>query len=58
MTKLKPCPFCGSTPEVDRLDGEWIVSCENPGCRIYPHTSGDDLVDDAIAAWNERTEAQ
>jgi Lar family restriction alleviation protein len=55
--QLKPCPFCGKTPEapVDatRILGAWRVI--HRGCCTLPNFSVDrSTQEDAIAAWNRR----
>ena len=48
MEKLKPCPFCGSEAEFDKVH-EIHVSCSNHGCPAYDF--GTFVVD---AQWNKR----
>lgn len=51
MSKLKPCPFCGAKPHINRTSNafnnytsgcyqfdfgvEFIISCSNPQCGIH-----------------------
>jgi Lar family restriction alleviation protein len=51
---LKPCPFCGGEAELIALDLQWHIHCY--GCDVYVHFASDSLRDEAIAAWNKRTE--
>lgn len=62
MKKLKPCPFCGSTPlavvndETEVVDNEtevikFGVKCFNCGGAIRAEK---DTLDEAISAWNKR----
>jgi hypothetical protein len=56
MEKLKPCPFCGSSDMVILDDGySWIVDCASETCPASPQTLGATR-DDALAAWNTRSE--
>lgn len=51
MTKLKSCPFCGSTDAyVEKDDCYWVVCDE---CAIS--TTQFDTEADAVKAWNDRT---
>lgn len=58
---LKPCPFCGGTPEVfisaDASDGD--IRCENKACPVTCNVSWGAVCicktrAEAIAAWNRR----
>ena len=63
MDELKPCPFCGETPDIN---GEWtfqsdqgdkwghvVCCCRGPEVRTgYRPVS--EWRDKAIAAWNDR----
>jgi len=63
--ELKPCPFCGtnvlsvakisSTGPVE--EWPWVVSCESGNCAIGPITNDYATRDEAIAAWNTRSDA-
>lgn len=48
-TKLKPCPFCGST---NIIIGHFIVYCEDCRCQ----TEEGIPTEDAIEKWNKRHE--
>ena len=56
MTKLKPCPFCGS--KVITLASVYSdfnqVGCSNLSCSVLPQTFGYDTMEEAIEAWNRR----
>lgn len=55
MTKLKPCPFCGHTPETMEYKGKYTVMCRylNGGCG--GGSGMFDRKDEAVEAWNKRT---
>lgn len=59
--ELKPCPWCGETPKVLRLNFtdsiEYGVACLNMSCSIKP-CSGcfDTTEEEAIEHWNTRYE--
>lgn len=56
-TTLLPCPFCGERAEVyDFKDGRYLVECSNTSCDVYPCTSIHYDKEDAIAAWNRRSD--
>ena len=55
MTKLKPCPFCGSTAKMERtpINPYYYVICTNLECdatvgRFQP------TEEEAVAVWNRR----
>ncbi|MDO5399308.1 MAG: Lar family restriction alleviation protein [bacterium] len=59
-TELKPCPFCGEKPIIEKWSSwslMFMVKCENPVCPIpidgYP--SGHDLTAVKLE-WNRRTD--
>lgn len=58
--KLKPCPFCGETEDVDYgintgiLKGFDYVECQNCGATTHTiHNKGKSIA--AIDVWNRRT---
>ena len=57
---LRPCPFCGGTPEVQRMDewGMFYIVCENCGGQVYsdlPDYVEEFSMKDLIAKWNRRS---
>lgn len=62
-TKLKPCPFCGSTDiDIDETDfGRaddpycYIVKCM--ACHASVYVDSDDTMEDAASKWNRRAGA-
>ncbi len=58
MSELKPCPFCGSAPQVEpheTQEGSFTearIWCDSIDC-IGPHTTAGYL-DDAVKQWNTR----
>lgn len=41
---LKPCPFCGGEPEVERIGTprqSCIIACTDCGCRLETNETGD-----------------
>jgi len=55
MDELKPCPFCGKTPELlEDWDGKPYVACIEDDCNICVSTGNQSDASAAIAAWNER----
>ena len=54
--KLKPCPFCGATPEIGSLGGDqqnWCIWC--PECKgACVETDINTSKEDIIKAWNRR----
>ena len=58
MSKLKPCPFCGSTniscADAGLFTDVWFVQCDE--CyATFPHF---DSEQEAINAWNCRTKQE
>lgn len=63
---LKPCPFCGSEPNMFQVPenryGEtakwgWFVQCSNMGCYAYKSEQpnmGDQSFMHAVEDWNKR----
>lgn len=52
--KLKPCPFCGQTPDVFDVYGDCSVKCMNDNCSVRPKSSGYMSKSEAIKEWNKR----
>jgi hypothetical protein len=55
MTKLRPCPFCGST-DVE-ISSSWVFcrQCEVDGPNLHhPQTNPRPSKEEVAAAWNER----
>ena len=58
---LKPCPFCGETPNVFRVKDDryvkgernWVVECKTMGCFVGRHGPNRSL-DNLIEGWNTR----
>jgi len=53
---LKSCPFCGAPGGVfgSGVRGVYIA-CEGSDCAVDPATKYFNTLDEAIAAWNRRT---
>ena len=75
MAELKPCPFCGSEnviAEINNLDKEFVIFCENDCCRAEMKLPFADtmvgngefisfyemqkIMDDLTNAWNRRAD--
>ena len=60
MSELKPCPWCGGTPEV--LDCDWgdmveyRVDCLVVDCLVNPSSNHFATKAEAVEAWNTRAE--
>ena len=54
--KLKPCPFCGSEPQIIDDRDEIIIECANVDCQVLCETQNAETMCDAIRAWNTREE--
>ena len=53
--KLKPCPFCGSKPEMLAIKrDEWVVTCTCDTCAVNPETDSFRSEEEAVSAWNHR----
>lgn len=55
-SELKPCPFCGKTPVMDKGHSFFQVMCNNHDCWIMPRTDLYTKEETAIEAWNGRAE--
>ena len=59
-SELKPCPWCGGTPKVLRVDFtdpiEYGVACLNMSCPIRPSAGCFDTEEEAAEAWNSMQE--
>ena len=52
---LKPCPFCGSKPEMLAIKrDEWVVTCTCDTCAVNPETDSFRSEEEAVSAWNHR----
>ena len=62
MNELKPCPFCGTIPQVTKETAAedstpiYSVVCEANGCFVRPEACGSLDIDKAVKTWNNRTE--
>ena len=52
--ELKPCPFCGG--DADLWHNEYTNACYIAGCSYCRMFAMSDYEDEAIAAWNRRTD--
>ena len=54
--KLKPCPFCGTVPTVERTFYAAVhyVRCYGDKCTVQPSTAKHELPSTAARAWNRR----
>jgi Lar family restriction alleviation protein len=54
--EIRPCPFCGDTPLIDRRQagsGFYLVQCANSDCKVRVETKGLERAE-AIEIWNHR----
>ena len=54
-SELKPCPFCGSKPTIDRGGPGnlvWYIECEED--EYVASTQSGGMRKEAVAAWNTR----
>ena len=62
MSKLKPCPFCGTKSavlnEYTAMSGHsyYYIECRNKKCNINPVTHNFGTEEEAIKAWDTRYE--
>lgn len=57
--ELKPCPFCGSAPEIGSLGGDkqnWSIWCEGCGIPVAHTGTNGETKEEITKAWNGRTE--
>ena len=59
MAELKPCPFCGHTPKIERFENRFnriyfAIECHSTDCDIIPQTAWYADKQEAIEAWNRR----
>lgn len=54
MTKMLPCPFCGSRAELGGYQSSWYIACTDEDCWARVHGSLWVEREEAIAAWNRR----
>lgn len=61
MTKLKPCPYCGSKPIIEHWSSGgymYMVKCNNPDClhlEMYPKGR---KLEDVKDEWNRRADTE
>ena len=56
--KLKPCPFCGGKPYINKLGTHWArIQCENEECECETPTivGFKNNAEEAAERWNRRT---
>ena len=51
--KLRPCPFCGSKPNIECYGREYWIECKNEDCEAQSGIYLDN-VGFAMEAWNRR----
>ena len=59
MSKLKPCPFCGSEAEEDFAHSYYLINCSNKKCPVIIMTEPifaftDDNYKKVMDKWNTR----
>lgn len=56
--KLKPCPFCGTSGQVQQAGKMWFVECVNDTtlCPVNPWTGYFKNKYEAITVWNRRAD--
>ena len=52
--ELKPCPFCGSSGEVQESLGDFSVHCKDCGCGTPWFVGIEGGLGKCIASWNKR----
>lgn len=54
--KLKPCPFCGAMPRIDKNQStmKYWIQCDNPKCKINPCTDMHINLSVITREWNRR----
>lgn len=53
---LKPCPFCGAAANIGfDFKHDYVVFCTNEFCMLNELEYGFDSEEEAIEAWNRRT---
>ncbi len=55
---IKPCPFCGSDPALDRQGSYWYIRCQKMICDVRPSSHLHPAKYLAIQAWNKRKEVK
>ena len=59
MSELKPCPWCGKQPIIQRKNNQrkYRVICSYLDCLVFPATNWkNDTAEDAIRVWNRRAD--
>ena len=56
MAELKPCPFCGGKPPLVEKELRAWVKCRCSNCEVLVETFVFRTAEEAIEAWNRRTE--
>ena len=57
---LKPCPICGSMPEIKHLSATkgcepfWVAACSSETHSVYAYSSFNGTLDECVEAWNTR----
>ena len=57
MEELRSCPFCGEEAFCGHDAQGWAVLCPSMQCDVSPTTTYHDSEEQAIAAWNTRTDS-
>lgn len=60
---LKPCPFCGTVPQISRQHSqhtagvaEFLIGCDHPDCLVYTVAGPCPTQAEVVSQWNRRGE--
>jgi hypothetical protein len=58
MTELKPCPFCGSVPNIEQKLWGWMIYCTKCECVYKNCNINPPMREETIIKWNTRQESE